>query len=94
MRHSQKFHQIDSFLKLVLNILRNLVVGWERGLLKRGLGRGLLKRGLVLPPLQLGYTERRQKMQIIYLKNCLSTFIFSLSYFPLLCGFQPKIEPS
>ena len=85
MRHSQKFHQIDSFLKLVLNILRNLVVGWERG---------LLKRGLVLPPLQLGYTERRQKMQIIYLKNCLSTFIFSLSYFPLLCGFQPKIEPS
>ena len=29
------------------------------------------------PTLQLGYTEHRQKMKIIYLKNCLSTFNFA-----------------
>ena len=39
MRHSKNFDKIGSFLKPILNIivLRNLIAGWERGLLKRGL---------------------------------------------------------
>ena len=39
MRHSQIFDKIDSFLKPVLNIfiLRNLILGWGRWLLTRGL---------------------------------------------------------
>ena len=39
MRYSQRFEKIDSFLKPVLNIfiLPNLIVGWGRRLLKRGL---------------------------------------------------------
>ena len=39
MSHSQNFDRIDCFLKPVLNIfiLRNLIVGWRRGLLMRGL---------------------------------------------------------
>ena len=37
--HSQNFDKIDSFLKPILNIfiLRNSIVEWRRGLLKRGL---------------------------------------------------------
>ena len=39
MRHSQNFDRIDSVLKPVLDIfiLCNLIVGWGRGSLKRGL---------------------------------------------------------
>ena len=39
LRHSQNFDKIDSFLKPVLNvfILHNSIVGWRRGLLKKGL---------------------------------------------------------
>ena len=39
MHHSQNFDKIDSFLKPALNIfiLCNLIVGWGRRLLKRGL---------------------------------------------------------
>ena len=39
MRHSQNFDRIDSFLKpdLDIFILHNFIVGWGRGLLKKGL---------------------------------------------------------
>ena len=39
MRHSQNFDKTDRFLKPVFKffILRNLIVGWGKGLLKRGL---------------------------------------------------------
>ena len=39
MRHSQNFDKTDRFLKPVFKIfiLRNLIVGWGKGLLKKGL---------------------------------------------------------
>ena len=40
MRHSQNFNKIDSFLKLVLNIiiLRNVIARWEEGIINEGAG--------------------------------------------------------
>ena len=39
MRHSQDFDKIDGFLNPILNIfvLRNLIVGWDEGIIKEGL---------------------------------------------------------
>ena len=40
MRHIQNFDKIDSFLKLVLNILilSNFIEGWGEGVIKEGAG--------------------------------------------------------
>ena len=41
--------------------------------------------------LQLSYTDKHQKIQIAYSKNCLSTFNFvSVSFFPLLLCIPAK----
>ena len=43
---------------------------------------------------QLVFTEKHQKIQITYLKNCLSTFFPKLAFFLFFCRFWQNTESS